>query len=187
MARTGNAHTEAGFSLIELLIVIGIMACLGAVATPVVATYYSSCAVKTAMTDICQLIREARGLTLASGENHAVTFNRVSGDAALVADRGDDGLWNTSDDHVVRSVKVVGRGGVQYGYGSCGPVPGLAKTDDGITFQVNNAMICNQDLSSNAGTVYLTAGQGIAMALTVNSSVTGYSLRRCIKGSWDRM
>ncbi len=45
-------------------------------------------------------------------------------------------------------------------------------------------MVCNHDLSSNAGTVYLVAGNDTAMALTANSSANGYRLRRCSNGTW---
>lgn len=176
----------AGFTLLELVVVVAILVCLGAIATPVVATYYSNSSVKTAMYDICQLVRHAKGLALTSGDAHAVTFNPVTGRAALATHRGPDGKWNTADDLVLSSVKIVGRGGgLRFGYGSCGPIPGLAASDDGITFQVNNSMVCNVDLTSNAGTVYLVAGQDNAMALTANSSALGYAVRRCSNGTWQ--
>lgn len=91
----------AGFTLLELVIVLSIVACLCAVATPVIATYYCSCSVKTAMYDICQLVREAKGLALASGDAHAVTFSLATGKAALVSGRGADGTWNTDRKSVV--------------------------------------------------------------------------------------
>lgn len=185
MGTEGAIGQSGGFTLLELVVVVAILLCLGAIATPVVGTYYSSSSVKTAMYDICQLVRHARGLALSSGEAHAVTFSPVTGRASLAAARGPDGKWNTVDDHLLSSVKIVGRGGgLRFGYGSCGPIPGLAASEDGITFQVNNSMVCNQDLTSNAGTVYLVAGSQ-AMALTANSSAAGYALRRCSNGTWQ--
>jgi len=186
--RADKLVVTGGFTLLELLVVVAVMACLGAIATPLAATFYSSCALKATMSDICLLVREARGLALSSDGAHAVTFNPGTGKACLVAARGPDNKWNTADDQVLRTVKVVGRGGgLRFGYGSCGPIPGLAPSDDGITFQVNNSMVCNQDLSSNAGTVYLVAGNDTAMALTANSSANGYRLRRCNNGKWETL
>ena len=184
--RTSKSVVTSGFTLLEVMVVVAIVACLGAIATPLAANFYSGCALKTAMGDVCLLVREARGLALSSDGPHAVTFNPVTGRASLALSRGPDNQWNTADDQVLSSVKIVGRGGgLRFGYGSCGPIPGLAPSDDGITFQVNNSMVCNQDLSSNAGTVYLVAGNDTAMALTANSSANGYRLRRCSNGSWE--
>jgi prepilin-type N-terminal cleavage/methylation domain-containing protein len=186
MELPGRPSIANGFTLVELLIVVAVTGVLSAVAVPVVATYYSGCALKVGMADICQLVKQARGLAMVSGESHAVTFNPVTGRVALAANRGADGRWNTPDDYQLSSSRIAGRAGISFGYGSCGPVPGLAASADGITFQVNNSMVCNQDLSSNAGTVYLVAGNGTAMALTANSSVEGYVVRRCSNGVWQR-
>ena len=175
-----------GFTLLELVIVLAVIACLGAVAMPVVAGYYGNCALKITMYDTCQFIKEAKALALLSGQEYAVAFNTENSTVALVSERGPDGKWNTPDDQVLRSLKVAGKGGgLRFGYGACGPVPGLAASDDGVTFQVNNTMVCNQDMTSNAGTVYLVTNRGYAMALTANSSAVGYALRRCVNGVWE--
>lgn len=185
MTQKCSSIKAEGFTLVELVIVIAVIACLGAVATPVVANYYGSCALKITMFDICQLVKEAKTLALSSDQAYAVAFNTGNSTVALVSGRGDDGKWNTPDDQVLSSFKVAGKGGgLRFGYGTCGPVPGLAVSDDGVTFQVNNSMVCNQDMTSNAGTVYLVNSQGGAMALTANSSAVGYVLRRCTNGVW---
>ncbi|MHB8120879.1 MAG: pilus assembly FimT family protein [Desulfuromonadaceae bacterium] len=177
-----------GFTLVELVIVIAVIACLGAIATPVVATYYGNCALKITMFDICQFVKEAKSLSLSSDQPCAVAFNTGNSTVALVSGRGEDGQWNTPDDQVVSSFKVAGKGGgLRFGYGTCGPIPDLAASADGVTFQVNNSMVCNSDMTSNAGTVYLVNNQGCAMALTANSSAVGYVLRRCTNGVWERL
>jgi prepilin-type N-terminal cleavage/methylation domain-containing protein len=174
-----------GFTLLELLVVVAIIACLGAIALPAVATYYRNCALKICIVDISQMVKEAKGLALSSDQSYAVTFNTGTTAVALAAGRGTDDTWNTPDDQLVRSFRLATKG-IQFGYGACGPIPGLAATPDGITFQINNSMVCNQDLSSNAGTVYLVTSQGNAMALTANSSALGYVLRRCSSGGvWE--
>jgi len=188
MAQKCSGTKIEGFTLVELVIVLAVIACLGAIATPVVATYYCNCALKITMCDICQFVKEAKSLALSSDQEYAVAFNTGNSSVALVSDRGTDGKWNTPDDLVLNSFRVAGKGGgLRFGYGACGPVPDLAETADGVTFQVNNSMVCNQDMTSNAGTVYLVNSQGTAMALTANSSAVGYALRRCAGGVWEKL
>ncbi|MHB8057972.1 MAG: pilus assembly FimT family protein [Desulfuromonadaceae bacterium] len=185
MAQKRNSTKAAGFTLLELVIVLAVIACLGAIATPVVAAYYADSALKITMCNICQAVKEAKALALSSDQAYAVAFNTGNSTVALVSDRGEDGKWNTPDDQIMSSFKVAAKGGgLRFGYGACGPIPGLAVSDDGVTFQVNNSMVCNQDMTSNAGTVYLVNSQGTAMALTANSSAVGYALRRCSDGVW---
>ena len=187
MAQKCSSKAE-GFTLLELVIVLAVIACLGAIATPVVATYYSNCALKITMFDICQFVKEAKFLSLSSDQPCAVAFNTGNSTVALVSDRGEDGKWNTPDDQVVSSFKVAGKGGgLRFGYGTCGPIPDLAVSADGVTFQVNNSMVCNNDMTSNAGTVYLVNNQGCSMALTANSSAVGYALRRCSNRVWEKL
>lgn len=186
MARKCNVIKAKGFTLLELVIVLAFITCLSAIAMPVVASYYCNCALKITMYNICQVIKEAKALALSSDQVYAVAFNTDNNSVALVSDRGTDGKWNTPDDLVLSSFRVADKGGgLRFGYGDCGPVPGLAASDDGVTFQINNTMVCNQDMTSNAGTVYLINSQRRAMALTINSSAVGYVLRRCADGVWE--
>ena len=78
-------------------------------------------------------------------------------------------------------------GGLRFGYGSYGPLPGLAAASDGITFQSNNTLVCNGDLTGSAGTVYIISRSGSAMAITMNSSDFSYSMWRWIGKKWVRL
>jgi len=105
----------------------------------------------------------------------------------LALDRGADGKWNTADDKIKKSFRLSSRGGgLSFGNGACGPIPGLADVADGVSFQTSNSLVCNPDLSSNAGTVYLTTPSSIVMAITVNSSNEGYKIRSCRNGVWSQ-
>ncbi|WP_139366832.1 hypothetical protein [Trichlorobacter thiogenes] len=160
------------------------MSILVAIAVPVVATYHGNCAIRLATCEVCDIIREARALALTSNNPIAVTFAPVTTAVSLVSDRGGDGRWNTADDSVIRSFKLSNKAGIHFGYGNCGPVPGLANEADGITFQTNNSMVCNQEMSSNAGTVYLMLCDSRVTALTVNSTNPKITIRECRCGQW---
>lgn len=172
-----------GFTLVELLVVVSIVGILAAICVPAAGSYYTDCSMKVSLSEIASMVREVRAQALMSGDYKAVCFNTVSGEMTLVTDRGADGKWNTADDVKSRSHRL--GGSVRFGFGSCGPIPGLAEVADGVSFQTNNSLVCNPDLSSNAGTVYLTSAYSKAMAITVNSNSEGYKIRSCMDGKWS--
>ncbi|RQW88641.1 MAG: prepilin-type N-terminal cleavage/methylation domain-containing protein [Geobacter sp.] len=183
----GLSKSGHGFTLLELLIALAIVAILLAVATPLFASFYGSCCLKSVMWEIAGMVKEAKQCAL-SEKYYAISFDPALGQISLLSGRGDDGEWNTADDEVVRTLKLRDKGGgLCFGYGSCGQIPTYAPSDDGITFPNNNTLICNPDLTSNAGTVYLRSSHGGAMALTMNSKDFGYTLRRWNGSGWEKM
>lgn len=181
------AGSGSGFTLLELLLAISILALLVAVTTPLFASYYGECCLKAVMWELEVMIKEAKQSAL--GERYyGICFDPGNGKITLVSGRGDDGEWNTGDEEEVRSLRLGSKGGgLVFGYGSYGPVPGYASADDGITFPNNNTLICNPDLTGNAGTVYIQSGHGAAMALTMNSVDFGYTVRRWNGSRWEKM
>jgi prepilin-type N-terminal cleavage/methylation domain-containing protein len=176
-----------GFTLLELLITLAVVAILLTVSTPLFASLYGSCCLKSVMWEIAGMIKEAKQCAL-SEKYYAISFDPVLGKISLLSGRGDDGKWNTADDEVVRTLKLRDKGGgLCFGYGSYGQIPTYAASADGITFPNNNTLICNPDLTSNAGTVYLRSSHGGAMALTMNSKDFGYTLRRWNGSGWVKM
>lgn len=139
---------------------------------------------KVAVCEISEMIKEARALALVSDNPFAVSFNPLTTEVSLASDRGADSKWNTADDSVIRRFRLSNKAGMHFGFGSCGPVPGLANEVDGITFQTNNSMVCNQEMSSNAGTVYLIINENRVTALTVNSTDAKITIRECRNGKW---
>ncbi|HEY6871480.1 MAG TPA: prepilin-type N-terminal cleavage/methylation domain-containing protein [Geobacteraceae bacterium] len=183
-----GAAGRRGFTLVELIAVVAVIGALSAVAVPAFNAYRDECSVMAAATEICGMIREAKQTALADGRYYAIGFNANQGKVSLLAGRGPDDKWNTADDPVVRSFLLANKGGgVRFGYGSCGPLPGLAKTTDGISFTTNNTLVCNPDLTGNAGTIYLISRSGSAMALSMNSSDFSYKLWRWGGRKWARL
>lgn len=176
-----------GFTLLELVITLTVIMVLGAIATPLFASFYGNCCLKAVMWEIAGMVKEAKQCAL-SEKYYAISFDPARGSFSLLSGRGSDGEWNTADDEVVRTVFLKEKGGgLAFGYGGYGQIPGYADSDDGITFPNNNTLICNPDLTGNAGTVYIRSTHGGAMALTMNSTDFGYTLRRWDGSGWVKM
>jgi len=145
---------KTGFTLLELLTTVAIIGIISAIAILPVSYYHGACCVKAAIYEITGMIKEAKQNGLANEKYYAISVNTAAGRVSLLSGRGPDGIWNTPDDEVVRSFRLAGKGGgICFGYGSYGPIPGLAEAPDGVTFPSNNTLVCNPDLTGNAGAV----------------------------------
>ena len=115
-----------GFTLLELLITLAVVAILGAISTPFFLSFYANCSLKTVMWEIAGMVKEAKQSAL--GEKYyAISFNPEAEKISLLSGRGPDGKWNTPDDEVVRSIRLRDKGGgLCFGYGSYGRIPGIA-------------------------------------------------------------
>ncbi len=178
---------EAGFSLPELLITVAIIGIVSAIAAPPLSAYHDKCCLMAVVKEITDMLNEARQKALCEERYYAVGFDPPAGKVRLISGRGPDGKWNTADDKVVRSMSLASKGGgVRFGYGSYGPRKGRAAAPDGITFD-DNAVICNPILTGSAGTVYLIARSGSAMAISANSEDYGYKLWRWNGKDWVQL
>jgi prepilin-type N-terminal cleavage/methylation domain-containing protein len=182
-----SGERNAGFTILELLVTVAIIGIVAGVALPALSAYYEGCCLKAVMYEITGMIKEAKQNTLVNDSDYAVSFNTESNKISLASGQGNDGEWNTADDVVIRSFRLAGKGGsLSFGYGSCGPVPGLVVSADGVTFP-NNTLVCNTKLTGSSGTVYLQSPSGSFMAIVMNTKDYGYKLWRWDGGKWVRM
>ncbi len=160
--RDEGLREEAGFTLIEILIVLALICILSAVATSALTSFYVECRLKSVMLELADMIKEAKAGAL-EGEEHAIGFKPVDGTFSLLSGRGPDDDWNTSDDLVVRSVRLSSKGGgLMFGYGTYGPVKDpdpLVPTNDGVTFD-NNTLVCNTRLTHDLHQGIIRGGHG---------------------------
>lgn len=171
-----------GFTILELIMVMAILAILCSIAIPAFSRYFDQCSVSVAMTDIVNIVMEAK-LRAVFGNKHAVHFGS-DGTVTLLSSAGGDGKWNTGDDIVVKSFRINEKGrGLKFGYGDHGPLPGLTSHPCGVSFDDNTA-ICNDDMTGTAGTVYVISTSGNAMALVLNSMDSGYAVWKWDGNRW---
>lgn len=184
---TCNCKFNEGFTVFELIIVLSIVSILGAIAGPVCIRYYQSCCVKEAMIEIVQLVREGKMKSL-DGAPYAVYFDSVGGTVTLLAGKGPDGKWNTADDIIVRKMFLKRKGGaLRFGCESCASIPEHIKPDDGIAL-MNNIAIFNGEMTGlSSGGVYISSSSGVAMAMLMSSTESGYELWNWSNGRWVRL
>ena len=126
-----------GFTLVELLVVVTLIVIASSIALPAFSAYYEKGCIMAAVSEIAGMIREAKQFALVHDRCYALGFSPASGKVSLISGRGPDGKWNTGDDPLVRTFRLADKGGgLRFGYGSYGPLPGLAADRDGVTFRV---------------------------------------------------
>ena len=177
-----------GFSMPEALVVTAILCTISAIALPTFISSYESCCINAAVADITGMIREAKQNALVNEIYYAIGFDPVAGKISLISGKGRDGRWGTADDTVVRSFRLAEKGGgLTFGYGRYKPLPNCAAAPDGVSFQNNNTLICNPEMTGTAGVAYLITRSGSAIAIKMNSTDYGYTLWRWDGRKWARI
>lgn len=176
----------SGFTLVELLVILALVGVISALAISAFSSTYSDVCLKSVFCDLGCMINQAKQQAL-DGNSVAIGFNPEHGIIRFIRGRGADGKWNTPDDEVKRTIRLRDMGGgLEFGYGRCGPVPGLVATESGTSFG-NKVLVCNPELTGSPGTVYIRARNGTAMALIMNTHDFDYSLRICKGTSWTEL
>lgn len=192
---------ESGFTLVELMIVIGVAAVLMAIAIPGILGWLPDYRLKGAANDLFSNLQWTKLNAVKANKDWAVVFDTANGRYYICSDSGADGVWSTvfgagAENTVERTVDFARYdSGVGYGSGSAitnatsggGALPG-----DNVSYQCtlcnpneSNVLVFDSRGTCEAGYAYLDSNTN-SLSYAVGTRVSGIILMHRWAGSaWN--
>ena len=178
---------ELGFSMIELLVAIVVLAIVAAIAIPGFSRWLPNYRLKSATRDIYSNMQLAKLGAVRSNGNWAIVFSTGSNSYRVCSDDGGDGDWTDGDETVEKTVNLTDyESGVVYGHGNAAnDIPGGAFPSGDVSYN-NNVAVFNPRGTGSGGYVYLendkntttyaigTRTSGVILLRKWNSSITDW-------------
>lgn len=168
-----------GFTLIEMVVVIAIIAISLSMAVPNLMLWFDNLSVKAAARDLYSAMQEARMMAVEQNASTAIVFDTSNSSYYICSDPGDDGNWGsagdmtgTGDNGIERRVSLLSyKNKVRFGKGNANSPVG-STFGDSITYpSPDNVLVVNSKGTGNGGYVYLTnPNNGTAYAVGTQSS-----------------
>ena len=95
--------TSSGFTLIELMVTIAVLAIIAGIAAPSINTQLANQRVKSTVSTIESALKEAKAESIIRRQNIAVIYNSASNPKTIILQNGDDTLstYNINDQNTV--------------------------------------------------------------------------------------
>lgn len=175
---------QAGFSLTEVMIVLGILSILAAIAIPSFMNWLPRYRLKAGARDLYSNLQKARIGAIKSNKQWAIVFDAAGDRYHLCSDPGGDNTWSSiADNTVEETIRLADyQSGVQYGHGTATTPMGGA-FDDEITYNSNVASF-NPKGTGSSGYVYLENEKNTTYA--IGSQASGVIILKIWDGSsWE--
>jgi prepilin-type N-terminal cleavage/methylation domain-containing protein len=189
-----NRKGDAGFTLIELFVVMSIMAVTAAIAIPAFAVWLPNYRLKSAARDVYSNLQLAKLGAVKENKDWAVVFDQsvTPGRYYIVSDDGDNNTWDGpppgGDDpveNVEKTVDLVNYEGIDFGHGTAGSGIGshVWSGGDEVTY-APDVVVFNSRGTCGSGYVYLANQKNTTYGIGTRAS--GVILLRKWSGSaWE--
>jgi prepilin-type N-terminal cleavage/methylation domain-containing protein len=147
---------QRGFSLTEMMVVVGILGIMGLIAVPTLVTALPGYRLKSSARDLCSNMRKARSLAVKQNRPVSIAFN------------ADDHTYRIDGSQLVK----LKPDGISFGYGNATTAgSGASLPSDGISFVDDKVAFTTQGLiSGGSGYVYLQNSKGQAYRVGARTS-----------------
>lgn len=179
---------ENGFSLVELLIVIALMAIIAAIAVPQFTKVIPKLRVNEAANMIGSEMYHAKIKAISENRNYRITFDNAARSFSIQQDTDRDYTWGAGDS-LVKQVPLPE--GIIFGGNAVGGTGAAPIDADGINFAGNAAVFNSRGGASGTGEVYLMPSEDIGerndrmRSVGIDSAVTAQIKRWTYQsGSW---
>lgn len=184
---------QAGFSLAELIIGVGILGILMAVSASQLASFIPSMQLRAAVRELYSNMQSTRLNAVKTNTNWAMVFDPANNRYLVCSDKGPDDSWSSTADNtcpIAVDLTASYKNGVQYGHGnlignnSASSPPGAFPADN-VSFN-NNVLSFSPLGISNSGYVYLQNQKQTPLYAIGTLSSGAINIVKWAGGSWKR-
>lgn len=158
-------NKDNGFTLLELIVVIGIIGIIASISIPVFSVWLPNYRLKSAAQDIFSNMQQARHEAIRANETYRIKFDPKAPGSYKITD---------NDSNIIKSVTFAdynSYGKITFGRGNADPAGYIGTTygSDFITYNSNSAAF-NARGTGSGGYVYLQNEKGTAYAIGTRTS-----------------